>query len=746
MEKISTSPSEMTLSSAKALLEKVWLLCEQELAADPDNLNLLHQTSLICVQRGELEQAVERIQRALAKHPGHPVLTANLRAVRVKQQQTRRGTAPLPSDRENPTRGATEQQPPKEPSPEPAHAAPTAAGGGDDPQRREAAIGRLQLILQAYPDRIDLRILLGTLWSETGHVDEAMEQFNKVIQLQPDHVVALCHLGSLQLQKRERIGAVQVLRKAVELDPRCATAHGLLATALHSVVNQGTVYPWGVRYLVSYHKKLADYYGRHLYDPDKALVADTLFVDPARALHCALQGTPFLCYYQGEPVANPPPTLLCIPQGYKGAEEFFLLSRRRFPEDLDFHPGRDEERLAAEHLIRLLDAVQLKRVQLSRQLARVCQATRPEFVPGRPLRVFVPTSRHRAGFFALARDYAQGFAKAGCEVLLFHEEQLPNQEAWEVWGFYKWQQAQVHFNPHVIFDINANFDWHSGGMLLAHPDLFKVLWFQDPMPFIMTGQPIPWRKRDLIYALEEYDKPLYHSGAPKVQRGGFCYNEAIFHDHGLARKNKAVFVGGGYSNMLAAFPGAGKLLGVLEEMFAAGEPMTEVALDRLVRQHPYSKTDILHRLWMYVMRSTSVRWMCELSREMGVDVEIYGHGWEHDATVMPFFKGPLPYGSPELARVYNEARYALVPHPFDLQSIRLVETAACGAIPLVYDCRYLAAQPHWDNYCLWYRTREEMRRGLTQRPEEPPPHISRGRTYTDFAMRVVDDINTFIHC
>ena len=139
----------------------------------------------------------------------------------------------------------------------------------------------------------------------------------------------------------------------------------------------------------------------------------------------------------------------------------------------------------------------------------------------------------------------------------------------------------------------------------------------------------------------------------------------------------------------------------------------------------------------------SARWLCELADELGMTVEVYGRGWERDPVVSPFFKGTLPHG-PAVAEVYNTAQYSLVAHPHDLHSQRLIETAACGSIPIVYDCRYRAEKPHWDEQCLWYRTKEELRACLGKRPQSPVHAVCQGRSYTDFAKRILTEIQDFL--
>ncbi|MEO5341408.1 MAG: tetratricopeptide repeat protein [Magnetococcus sp. MYC-9] len=773
-------------------IDQAWVQYEELHARHPDDPELLQMMGLICAQRGALQQAISYMEQARNLYPQGISLLMNLgvlwkRAGNLDQaMQPFQEVLRLQPDHTDALRqlgqiyllqqkkqaeAAAAQPPAVYPNPADVAAArdhffhgrqeqawslyeALRATAPDDPellqmtalicvQRGELdqAITRMTQAHQQLPDSIDLLTNLGKLWKRKGDIDKALENFQEVVRLKPDHVEALCQLGQLLLQRRRQVDAVMELQKAVRLDPTSAPAHNLLSHALRAIVNLGTVYPWGMRHLSRYHQRLAWFYAGSVPDRSGLPSTDTFFVDPQRALQAVHRGTPHLCYYTGEPMADAPACLVCVPTEQREAETFFFSYKRRFPEDIDFDPGVPEERAAADRLLTILANAQQNRLREAHHLARVCQSTQPEFMPDQPLRVFVPATQHRAGFFALARDYARGFERAGCEVLFCCEPLLPEGNDWEVLPFSYWQQKQIAFNPHLLLDINANFDWHSGGLLQTHPDVFKALWFQDPVPLIMSGQPVPWRERDLIYSLDkEFDQPLYRSGAHQVRRDGFCYDEEIFRDYGMPRKHKTVLVGGGYGNFLHAFPGSGRLLALLEEMFAAGEPLTDEVLDHLASQYPYSREDILIRLWLYVVRNMSARWLCELAPELEMEVEIYGYSWEANEAVQPFFKGSLPFGSTALAQVYNEARYTIVPHSFDLQSLRLVEATACGVVPLVYDCRYRANKPHWDNYCLWYRTKEEMRAGLMQHPPESPRHICQGKTYTDFARRVMADV------
>ncbi|MBF0161078.1 MAG: tetratricopeptide repeat protein [Magnetococcales bacterium] len=725
-----------TPTPSDAELEKLRAESEERLRSDPNNPELLHQASLLCVQRGDFDQAIAHIRRALQIVPGHPALLINLRRIELRQQH-REATVAAPPEPVQPKQTTTAS---------PMHQGAATTGGGQDPHHATPPddegqyIQRIRQVLALHPDHFDALLVLGALLAKRGDLGGALEQFQKARALQADRVDLLCQIGQVFVQQGRTVEAIGELSRAISLDPRCAPAHSLLAVAFRSVVNHGTVYPWGTRHLSNYHQRMASYHSNTPYDPHALPSTDTFFADREKARSVVLQGTPHVCYHAGEPFADAPAQLVCIPADPMEAGQFFYSANRRLPEDIDFDPGVAEQCAAAERLLVALENLHKARARDVYRLAAVCEATRPEFIPGQPLRVFVPATQHRPGFWTLARDYARGFAKAGCQVLFFHESKRPGSEEWEVLGFSRWQREQIRFNPHVIFDINANFDWHAGGMLRTHPDTFKALWFQDPIPSIVSGQPIPWRKRDLIYYTTYLDRHLYQTGATKIRRDAFCYDEEIFRELGVPRKRKAVLVGGGYSNMLGVFANSQQEIRFLEGMFCAGEPLTEEVLEQLCRRFSRKRSDFLHGLWTYVVRNVSARWLCELSREMDIEVDIYGYSWEGNEAVQPFLRGRLPFASDALVQVYNEALYVLSPQPDFLHTARLVETAACGAIPISYDCRYMAAKPHYDNNHLWYRTKEDMRAALTQHPPESPRHICQGRTFTDFAKRVVADL------
>ncbi|MBF0161124.1 MAG: tetratricopeptide repeat protein [Magnetococcales bacterium] len=651
--------SASLLAEAKAChhqghLDKAWALYEKLLAVDPDNPELLHLTSLVCIRQGAFAQAAERIQRAQRSVPDNPILSYNL----------------------------------------------------------------------------------GLAWMHQGYLEGALTAFQEAIRLRPDYVNALCQLGRLLIRQRNMGRALSELGKAVRLEPERAEIHALLATALDAL---------GLRAAANYRRRLAWHYGNEGPDRESLPPQHTFFVNQERALHTAQKGHLIqesiqtqglqICYTLGAPLPDSPPNLVHVPEDPQQAVHFFCFSSLSLPVEIDFDPAVESERLAGSRVAAFLNRVRQARIDETRRLAQICRTTPPVFFPGQPLRVYLPASRHGDVLMHNARDLAQGFRKNGCETLYFVEP-----DPMHTFDFSHWLRAQADFNPHIVLDINNAFNLASDLSFQSHPDLFRVLWFEDPTPAILGGQPLPWRKRDLIYSISrEFDGLLRRCGAPQVHRQGFCYDEEIFQDFGKPRKRQIVLIASSHDFIFHHFAGIEPILAEMEAMFEAGEAMTEEALERFARGAACSRDETLNFLWGYVVRNGSARWLCTLSDE--IEVAVYGHRWASNSVVQPFYRGVVPHG-PAVARIYNEARYALVPHPFDLQSQRLAEVSACGAIPVVYDCRYRAEQPHWDAHCLWYRTREELRACLTQHPPQSPHRICQGKSYTAFARRILQEVES----
>ncbi|MBF0446066.1 MAG: hypothetical protein HQL68_10800 [Magnetococcales bacterium] len=262
------------------------------------------------------------------------------------------------------------------------------------------------------------------------------------------------------------------------------------------------------------------------------------------------------------------------------------------------------------------------------------------------------------------------------------------------------------------------------------------------MPEIIEGTPILWRERDLIYSNDsKLDEYLKKTGATKISRQGFCYNEDIFNNKHESRGKKVIIIASSYIGSIHDTPQIKKLVAELIAHFESGEAMTDEILDRFSKSSGFNKETIFYDFWHFVVREISVQWLCELADN--IEVEVYGRYWEKNSVVKPFFKGEIPHG-PKVAKLYNSALYTLVPHPFDLGSQRLAEASSCGSIPIVYDCRQPSQNIPWENSCLWYRTKEDLRSCISKLPTKPVEQICEGKSYSSFARRILDEIDKAI--
>jgi len=74
---------------------------------------------------------------------------------------------------------------------------------------------------------------------DTGSYDEAIRQFNTVLQRDPNHVTALTLLSQAYRLKELYPQSIDSARKAIQLDPRPAEPHMWLADSLRNVGKLG---------------------------------------------------------------------------------------------------------------------------------------------------------------------------------------------------------------------------------------------------------------------------------------------------------------------------------------------------------------------------------------------------------------------------------------------------------------------------------------------------------------------------
>jgi len=457
---------------------------------------------------------------------------------------------------------------------------------------------------------------------------------------------------------------------------------------------------------------------------------DTYFVDPLLALNVAKQRNRVyckhptidglqLCYYRGELPEHSIKNLVHVE--LHDLVEFFTLSKLRLPEMVEMPDDLEEElKLAVrEDMANALDAITKKRVALIEQLTQKAKAQKPVVVDGEPMRIVIPSRRLTTVMQYCSQGLAKAFEKRGCQVLFYIEA-----NDMEVHNYIDFLNRFIDFNPHVVVYINSLRN------TFYHDDVINIIWWQDPISEIKNQQLLNWRKNDFNFSVSPiFDRYLKQCGAENVERQHFVIDEDIFYsDDNRQRQQKIVFVGTSYLTQVDFDNNQQQqVIEELVEILNRGGCFDEQTVTRIAERSSLTYELVFWKLLFYVIRDYPVRWLCQHST---LPVEIYGRYWDQNPLVAPFFRGELQHGV-DVADVYRSATYAIVSHAFEINSQRLAEVAACGCIPVVYDCRDVAEKPHWDDYCLFFKTEDDLKNIIDNclRPAKSPIALAKNFTY-----------------
>ncbi|TAK61759.1 glycosyltransferase [Methylobacter sp.] len=465
-------------------------------------------------------------------------------------------------------------------------------------------------------------------------------------------------------------------------------------------------------------KKLSDFLDR-----------DTYFVDPLLALNEAKQkkrvycGHPTIdglqvCYYRGELPLHGIENLIHVE--LPDLVDFFIISRLRLPERVEMPNDLEEEVKAAvqEDFANALEIIKKKRLAFAQQLIRKAKALKP-VVEGEPIRIFIPSYRLTTVMQYSSQGVAKAFEKRGCQVLFYIES-----NDMETGNVVDMLNKYIDFNPHVTFNVNnVNHEF-------LHDDVINIMWWQDLMPRIRNHQLINWRNHDFNFSISPiFDQHLKQCGDERVERQHFVIDEDIFYsDDKQQRQQKVIFVGSSYLPVVnLADDQQLHVIAELVEILNQGGRFDEQTVTNIAERSAFSYWFVFWKLLHYVIRDYSVKWLCQNST---LPVEIYGRYWDQDPLIAPFYQGELQHGV-KVADAYRSAAYAIVSHPFEINSQRLAEVAACGCIPVVYDCRDVAELPHWDDCCLFFKTEQDLKNILDNRlvPAKSPLLLAQHFTY-----------------
>ena len=471
---------------------------------------------------------------------------------------------------------------------------------------------------------------------------------------------------------------------------------------------------------------------------------DTYFLDREAAYKVAIQNNRVkldhptidglqICYHDGEPFPDAPKNLISIPSA--DLLDFLVNTRLRLPKSIVLSSDVPEEQAqeVSTSFNDLMTEVQRQRSVIEKQLLQACRQQKPDFSSCPPYRIFLMASRLTTVMQYASRNLAKALEKLGHKAIV-SIEQDDMEELCPAWNLKEF----LELNPHLIISIN-----HPNNTFL-HPELFNIVWWQDPMPEMLKRESMPWRERDIVFsAYREFDPYLEDCAAPQIHRQGFCVDTDVFYRMpDIQRSEKIIFIGSSYRNRLSDCPGEKQVLSELIDLFNKGEAITKTYVDELAERVNMPVLSIWHHYLNYVVRDMSVRWICQQNI---VDVEVYGRGWEHDEVVRQYYKGELEHGE-AVAKKYNEAKYCLISLPQEVNSQRLSEAAACGCIPVIYDSRHTAEPPFWEDQCMYFRTRDELYQNLTKVPQCAPDIIAETFSYDAFAKCIIETIEKRLNC
>lgn len=410
--------------------------------------------------------------------------------------------------------------------------------------------------------------------------------------------------------------------------------------------------------------------------------------------------------------------------------EYFSTTRNRLPAAFVALSGSAPE--LGDLFASIIKAADQERYRLAALYHDRIKAFAKPFPLSAPFKIFMAASRLTTVMQYGSKNLAKAFESLGHIVVLSIEENEMEQLHDSVHF-----KRLFEFEPDIVVQVNKSSILEGG----LPESIFNVVWWQDPMPELLEGKQFKNRDRDITFsAIQQLDPLLENCGVSKIQRQGFCVDTDIFFDdQNATRENKIVFVGHSYIDHIDE-NNASALLALqdIKAEFEQGKSLTPDLLRKIavIRDLPFEY--VFWKILHYVVRDISVEWICEISP---IPVEIYGRNWEHNSNVRRFFKGEVEHGE-DLAKIYQTSRYALVAHPFEINSQRLAEVGASGAIPITYDCRHSSHLPHWDLELCFYKTKKDIFNILRAQEGQATPAIGHYYSYRNFAERIIQNVSS----
>lgn len=319
------------------------------------------------------------------------------------------------------------------------------------------------------------------------------------------------------------------------------------------------------------------------------------------------------------------------------------------------------------------------------------------------------------------------------------EVMLKNFEIYEHGDTYTINKYMVDFNPHILFLCNHQFKYYENKL---PGDIFRFTWIQDPINELVNEVPIEVRKNDIFYTLiNPFDKFLQAKEVP-FSRQSFCINDKLFRSKAeVARENKLVFIGSSYINHFEANERNLKAVELIKELYFSSKKILSSDLEKISNDTGTSLFLLELKILPYVIRDLTLEYLCQM--KLPLVVEVYGgDDWRNNEIVGPYYKRKLKYGE-EIVDIYNSAKYSLAPHADYVLQQRVLESAACGCIPIVYDCRYKCDDPDYSDSLIYYTNPAEIGELLEGDTKDKDLNkIVRDNSYSKLANRIYDTVKS----
>jgi len=321
--------------------------------------------------------------------------------------------------------------------------------------------------------------------------------------------------------------------------------------------------------------------------------------------------------------------------------------------------------------------------------------------PPRPPRVLLVTSDFTRVLKHATASLADAFASIGWETHVLTEG-----ASWQRLPRLKIRRTLERVDPDTVVIINhARPEYGS----VYPPNLPFVTWVQDQMPnleseetgrqigprdFVMTGMQA--LEQCFGYPSRQVVRIRCLARSPRVRPAAIApAHDLVYVSHcsigrdelraqfeyRLARGDADPTVARAGFDALVGCYDAGGSVSTSRDLIAlicratGVDPEDTAEVTRYVA--PVSHTNIV------LYRQQALRWAADVSRARGLDLAIYGQGWEALKPFAAYARGPVAYGD-ALDALARRARFNLVLEPFPVTSHwRGLDCMAAGAMPLV---------------------------------------------------------------